>query len=377
MKEITKEEILKIDAYLKAEINNIDPNIEVVNYSAVDKNEFLPKVIIPVILKEKIKQQQKDKEYIYILNNETMLDTDPKIVMSNGTYNVIYEPYGVRLSYFDSNFELIGNVSYESVKGKNFETIRREYMRLNFSTSQNKTVNLNIDKDNHNLLNVYSTGKNRIDSIDFDYEKKEITAILCNCFIQKIVFDFDINIKNMNIKRKISKALTLKKNNFEVDSYSSLIKSIEGELDLHNLMTDGEIDVMNQKAFDARIDFVKIIAKEKNNIDNKNIYAHFENIGDFFQDMIERIHEYSNTLKKSDKDKYGTFENRNYFYSNSVLLSVISMKNLDISLNSLLKPEILESYNYLNKLADKFHNSFKDEILQYKTNKSELLKRGL
>lgn len=381
MKELKKEEILKIDAYLKSELNNIDPNIKVVNYSAVDKKEFLPKIVIPSVLKEKIKQQEKDKEYTYVLNNDSMLDTSPKIVMSNGKYNVIYETYGGRLSYLDSNFELIGNASYDNIKGNNFETIRRECIRLNFSTSQNKTVNLNIDKDDHNLFNVYSTGKNRIDSVSFDYDKKEITAVLCNCFMQKIIFDFDMNIKNIYIKKKISKALTLKKNNFEVDSYSSLIKLIEGELDLHNLMTDGDIDVMNQKTFDARINFIKIIAEEKSKIHNEIIYNHTENISNFFQKTLDSVHEYSNTLIDSDKDKYSTFKDknhdRNYYYSTGVIIFLHSIKKLDISLDYFLNPDVLDSYSYLNTLANSINDTFKDEIAQYKSNKPESLKKVL
>lgn len=377
MKEITKEEILKIDAYLKSEIHKIDSNIEVVNYSTVDKKEFLPKIVIPAILKEKIKKQEKDKEYTYVLNNEHMLDTSPKIVISNGKYNVIYETYGGRLSYFDSNFELIGNASYDNIKGNNFETIRRDCIRLNFSTSQNKTVNLNIDKEDQNLFNVYSTGKNRIDSVRFDYDKKEITTILCNCFIQKIIFDFDFNIKNIYIKRKISKALTLKKNNFEVDSYSGLIKLIEGELDLHNLMTDGDIDVMNQKTFDARINFVKIIAKEKSNIHNQIIYNKIEKISNLFQEIIENVYKHSTTFENSDKEKYVKFEDRNYYYPNGVIIFLLAIKKLDISLDYFLNPDVLDSYSYLNTLANRVNNAFKDEISQYKSNNPEALKKVL
>lgn len=381
MKEITKEEILQIDSYLKSEIHKIDSNIDVVNYSAVDKKEFLPKIVIPDVLKEKIKKQEKDKEYIYVLNNDRMLDTNPKIVMSNKNYNVIYETYGGRLSYFDSNFELIGNASYDNIKGTNFETIRRECIRLNFSTSQNKTVNLNIDRDNHNLFNVYSNGKNRIDSVSFDYNKKEITAVLCNCFMQKIIFDFDMSIKNIYIRKKISKQLTLNKNNFEVDSYSSLIKLIEGELDLHNLMTDGDIDVMNQKTFDARINFVKIISKEKSNIHNEIIYNHIENISNLFKKTLDSVHEYSNILRDSDKDKYLTFKDRNhdrnYYYPTGVIVFLLAMQKLDISLDCFLSPDVLESYSYLNTLANRVNNSFKEEIKQYKSIKPELAQRNL
>lgn len=362
-----KEKISEIDKYLKNEIYNLDPNIEVINYSARITNDFYQKISIPIELKEKIKNQIKDKEYTYVLNNTFDLDPSPKIVISNGKYSILYETSCHRLTYLSSNFNIIGSI-LDKVSGLNFETIRNETIRLNFSTSQYKTVNLNIDNNDINNFKIYSNGKNRIDSVNFNYDKKEISAFFCNSIIQKIIFDLDMNIQKIFVKKNISKALTLKKKFFEVNSYSELIKSIETELEFYNLMTDRNLDLMNQKVFDSKIDFVKIINASKDKINNSVIYEKFNKIYDFYTHFQNDNFKHKSILRQTSFNKYLDFEDRSYYSSNSIIIFLKTLNDLKISLNYFLDPDILESYSYLNSLADSFKSSFDIEIKNYKNN---------
>lgn len=360
MKEITNEEISKINHYFINEISKIDPEIEVIIHSAPEtiKGLEVPKLVLPAIVKEKIKQQVAGKDYTYVLTNDQILERNIKIIMSNSQHHIVLDTYqGIRLTYLDSNFKEIGNSSYENVTGENFDSIQGLQFKFILSTPYCKTVKIDVCETDANYFYVSSMGKNRIKTVYFNYDKKQIDVEFSNSFIKEINLDLEGNLKHICMKRNISRELTLKKYHFDVDSYSSFMKLIEEQLDLHNLKSDGDIDFMDSKSFEERIDFIKNIINEKHSMDNKTIYNYIDNINNVFKMLTKQLTDNSVFVKEHVDD-------RNYYYPQLVINYLLRMKKHNFSFNSIVTPEVLDSYNYLIKLSKNIKNTFEKKIVK-------------
>lgn len=371
MTDITKEEIIKINNYFIDELSKIDPEIEVLIHSAPDniKKFDLAKLVLPAIVKEKIKKQVGGKDYTYVLTNDQISERNIKIIMSNSKNHIVIETYqGIRLTYLDSDFKEIGNTSYEKIMGENFDSVQGLQFKFILSTPYCKTVKIDVSAEDSNYFYISSVGKNTIKEIYFNYDKKEVEVDFSNSFIKKINLDLEGNLKHICIKKNISKELTLKKHHFDVDSYLSFMKLIETELDLHNLKTDGDIDFMDSKSFEERIDFIKNIINEKHSMDNKTIYNYIDNINNVFKMLTKQLTDNSVFVKEHVDD-------RNYYYPQLVINYLLRMKKHNFSFNSIVTPEVLDSYNYLIKLSKNIKNTFEKKIVKkYKTNKKDLIK---
>lgn len=367
MKEITNEEISKINNYFINEISKIDPEIEVIIHSAPEtiKGLDVPKLVLPAIVKEKIKQQVAGKDYTYVLTNDQILERNIKIIMSNSQHHIVLDTYqGIRLTYLDSNFKEIGNSSYENVTGENFDSIQGLQFKFILSTPYCKTVKIDVCETDANYFYVSSMGKNRIKTVYFNYDKKQIDVEFSNSFIKEINLDLEGNLKHICMKRNISRELTLKKYHFDVDSYSSFMKLIEEQLDLHNLKSDGDIDLMDSKSFEERLDFIKNVINEKQNMDNKIIYHHLNNINNIFKPLTRKLTDLNFIVKE-------LIDDRNYYYPHLIINYIARMKKYDCSFNSIATPEVLDSYAYLTKLSKNIRSVFEKGNIKNKQQKNK------
>lgn len=382
MTEYTLEDTMKVNNYLRAEVEQNFPEYEIIEIDTPPHVGYLPDLSIHKTIKDKIASQKDGQDYNYIFINKNGIDILNKIVFSNNQYHLIYEPYGSRLSYFDSKFnflgetqDLMGHHGFENaIRGKSFETVRSFDFTINFSTSQFKKIGLYIKKEDDSFFDVSAAGKNKVKTVKFDHKKKQIKASVVNCFIKNIIFDFEGNIQSIGIKNKLSKELTLTKTQYDVDSYSSLINKIELELDLYNLMTDKTLDIINQNIFDSQTNFVRNIIKEKENIKNKEIYYHIDRIKKFFNntDISTRsINMSVLTIENTKYNKYSNIRKMGFEYSSAsqTLLFLSSLKIKNMNLNFFLHKDVLESFQYLNKVSDDFKDVFKIEIENSKKNK--------
>ena len=382
MTEYALEDTIKVNNYLREEVKKNFPEYEVVEIDTIPHVGYLPELSIHKTIKDKIATQKENKDYNYIFINKNGIDILNKVVFSNNEYHLIYEPYGSRLSYFDSKFnflgeteDLMGHNGFENaIRGKSFETVRSFDFTINFSTSQFKKIGLYINKEDENFFDVSAAGKNKVKTVKFDYKKKQIKASVVNCFIKNIIFDLEGNIQSIGIKNKLSKELTLTKTQYDVNSYSSLINLIELELDLYNLMTDKTLDIISQNIFDSQTNFVRNIIKEKENIPSKDIYYHIDRIKNIFNNTditTRRMNMSVLTIENTEYDKYSNFRQLGLEYSDAcqtlMFLSSLKIKKLDF--NVFLHKDILESFKYLNKVSDDFKDVFKIEIENSKKNK--------
>lgn len=363
MTDITKEEIVKINNYLINELLKIDPQIEVLIHSAPDniKGFDLAKLVLPEIVKEKIKKQVTGKDYTYVLTNDQISERNIKIIMSNSKHHIVIETYqGIRLTYLDSDFKEIGNVSYEKIMGENFDSVQGVQFKFILSTPYCKKVKIDVSAEDPNYFYISSIGKNRIKEIYFNDDKKQIEVEFSKSFIKEINLDLEGNLKHICMEKNISKELTLKKYHFDIDSYLSFMKLIGPELDLHNLKTDGVIDIMDTESFEERFNFIKNLINEKQNIDNKIIYQNINNINNVFKPFTEKLRDRDIMVTEPIDDK-------NYYYPQLVINYLVRMKKHNFSFNNIVTPEVLYSYEYLAKLSNNIKNKFKKGIIEEKT----------
>lgn len=361
MKQPLIEKTTEINDYLKREMRENFKSFKVIEMDIQEhlffKTDF---VLVHKIIKDTIEEQKDGQEYHYLFVDKNHNDVLNKIVYSNNDFHLIYEPSFSRLSYFDSNFNFIGdttghNVFSNSTRGTQFDCTRIFDFKINFQTAQFKKISISINKENDSFFNFLASGKNKIKSIKFENEKNKIKASITNSFIKNIIFDLNGNVVSIGIKNKLSKSLFLNKTQFETDSYEKLISSIEQELQIYNLINDSTIDIMNSHIFNLQINFVKDFIKEKNKLNNKEIYKNVDNIKRNFSEAHIPPHLENNAYNYKD------FHN----YYEQALKSLRFLKNLEtkkLEFNHFLNSEVLKSFDYLNTVSDNFRKAFKNEI---------------
>lgn len=373
---IENEEIIKtkeINQYLKDEILKESFNVEVIEISMKKDDRYLPPLEIPQEIKDKIKNQPVGEAFTYVVINKDNIDRQNKIIYSTGTGHLVYELYGSRITYLDSDFNycyeatnILGYSGYDgSIKSNSFERFRSHEFTFKFKTEQFKDIGLELYRDNKDEFNISASGKNKVKTIKFDYKKKQIKASIVNCFIKNIIFDLDGNILSIGIKNKLSKELILKKTQFDVNSYQQLINLIETELEVHNLMTDGDIDIINQKIFDSQVFLVKNIIKEKNNIDNEKIYEHVDFIRKFFNNTkldfnfsISGGREIVPVIKDTQYNKYLKREDRDCYHVQQILVFLASLKHTNQTFEDFYNIDVINAFEYLNEKSTSFSKIF-------------------
>lgn len=149
MAEYTLQETIDSNNYIKEEVKKEFPEYEVIEIDCKPLVGYLPEhTILRDIVKEKISTQPIGIDGNYIFINKNSIDNSNQIVFSNKIYTLVYEPFGSRLSYFDKDFNYIGQTSniigknkFENgIKGTSFEIFRTFDFMLNFSTLEFKKI---------------------------------------------------------------------------------------------------------------------------------------------------------------------------------------------------------------------------------------------
>lgn len=417
--------------YLKDEISKENFNAEVIEIDMKKEDRFLPPVELTKEVKDKIKSKTIGETFTYVVVNKNNIDNQCKIIYSNGLNHLVYDTYGSRLTYFDSDFnysyeatDILGQTSTEgSISGIGFSIFRNLNFSFDFKTEQFKKIGLEVYRDKKNEFNISTEGKNKVKTIAFDYDKKQIKASVVNCFIKNIIFDLDGNILSIGIKNKISKDMLLKKTQFDVNSYQQLINLINMELEVYNLMNDSNINIIDQKTFDSQIFLIRTVIKEKENIDNEKIYKHLDSIRYYFKNTKLDCHnfrsiekeivpiitntKYSKYLNYEDNDIYKkldftiqylnnkkldfyhssnggshlipditnikfsancTQKDKDYYYIKQVLVFLATLKHNNQTFEIFFNTEVISSFQYLNKISSNFKEKF--NLKNNKDNKS-------
>lgn len=369
MAEYTLQETISSNNYMKNEVKKEFPEYKVIEVDCKPLVDYPPEhTVLREIVKEHIMNQPVGVDCHYIFINKNRIDYLNQIIFSNKKNTLIYEAFGSRLSYFDENFNYLGQASdiigtrgfENAIRGNSFDIFRTFDFNIMFSTPEFKKIGLSINKDNENIFEISASGKNKVKTVTFDYKKNQIKAAVANCFIKNIIFDLEGNIKSIGIKNKLSKELTLNKTQFDVNSYSGLIACVERELDLYNLITDKNLDIINQDIFDSLTFFVGNIIKEKNNINNIEIYRHINNMKSIFNSK-ELI--FNSNYEKLFKTYGKYFERRKREQTNAehTLSFIASLKSNNLTFNTFLDENILKSFEYLNNISDRFRNNFEKD----------------
>lgn len=210
-----------------------------------------------------------------------LLKTEPELnlFMINNNY-LIHSTNGYTFNVFDKNFREICFYSLDEDEVRNpylgtFRSTKTDYFNrrnshYTFEIKPNSDLSILISSEKNkdkNTIKLYYKGTNQLESIQF--LKDHIEAKFKSSFYQKMKLDHDLNILSIDFSSKIKKELNIKAPIKNIKNYQSLIKSLETNFDLYNLINDSKFNLkLTESEFKKHASVIEEIVNKKDNILN-------------------------------------------------------------------------------------------------------------
>lgn len=210
-----------------------------------------------------------------------LLNTDPELnlFMINNNY-LIHSTNGYTFNVFDKNFNEICFYSLDEDEAGNpyistFNSTKADYFNYGnsyytFEIKPNSDLSILISSENNKdrkSIKLYYKGTNQLESIQFF--KDHIEAKFKSSFYQKMKLDLDLNILSIDFSSKIKKELNIKSPIKNIKNYQSLIKSLETNFDLYNLIKDSKFNLkLTESEFKKHNSVIEEIVNKKDDILN-------------------------------------------------------------------------------------------------------------
>lgn len=301
----------------------------------------------------RIKKQKDGEQSAYFLGssiNENFLN---HIIYSNKESHIVFQPEKYKIYFLDKSFNLLFSLNYFSSYNICVD-ISNQYFQSNiinssihnislfFKDFSNDRITLSPNKKVDNQFQLYSSAL--ADKISLLVINEDLIKVKFHqSTLQEIIFDKQFNIKHVEIIKTIF--------NQDISSYIELRHLLKDEFDLHNLLHDKSINIINENIFNEKIIFIKKLVPLCEQLKKNINIQHLNNILDhllkfnFSHDNFNSVNQVITSFINNKQDN---------FFKNIQLLSVMKDKNYKI--DEILTANIIDDICLFNNSLSDFQN---------------------
>lgn len=326
-------ESIKIDNFLERDSYTLDDGLD---SDSLDVYKFLNKSALAL----------KDNEEV-IFYKDTFWDC---VLFLISNKHIIYIS-GKRAKFMNNQCNLLFEINFDNPSEIFFMMNSHVFYMNKVKNEKQGELSLLCNQNDTKLLVKGKLLRLKDSSLNFtsiEFKDSTLIATFKNAFYSKIIFDYDFNIKEIEISKSLKTKLNISSNTnlTNISCYEDLInemnKLLDPEiLDLYNLVNDTQFKFKdNKNKFIRDIAYIKELVAHKEslfNFHNKNIHD-IQNLFNYYKKGLLPINESKNDIKHLEK--YG-LENSNL----SKYLSVYDDRQLYTYYKKLLLLTVMKNYN--------------------------------
>lgn len=326
-------ESIKIDNFLERDSYTLDDGLD---SDSLDVYKFLNKSALAL----------KDNEEV-IFYKDTFWDC---VLFLISNKHIIYIS-GKRAKFMNNQCNLLFEINFNNPSEIFFMMNSHVFYMNKVKNEKQGELSLLCNQNDTKLLVKGKLLRLKDSSLNFtsiEFKDSTLIATFKNAFYSKIIFDYDFNIKEIEISKSLKTKLNIssKTNLTNISCYEDLINEMNKLLDpeilnLYNLVNDTQFKFKdNKNKFIRDIAYIKELVAHKEslfNFHNKNIHD-IQNLFNYYKKGLLPINESKNDIKHLEK--YG-LENSNL----SKYLSVYDDRQLYTYYKKLLLLTVMKNYN--------------------------------